>query len=423
MVVTSGRAAGRGRGRQTAVERSITAVRASPGAALSRRHYDAPQLSFHPRDRGVRRRGAAGRGRRAAAVGVGLRAQHGARTSWPRSRSTSRPQAAFAHPKAGTEITPNMIPSVSQYAGQQLLTGQQAEAYADHFIAVHITEIGGGKTYSQLSAESMAAPNNTKLAGLVATVFKGETLRSMLLNAYGWWKVSQITYIASLVAFGLAGLAFLVSLGGLTGGPSTRDHPRASSHRGPPSRPHDPGRRQPARPHPAPENRLRPAPHQGSRAGAPFRARARGTEHHVAGRCPPRSPAPSSSHGRGRDDLRGGDRAPAHPVQGNRPAAERTPDQRDAGAEAGPGSSRRGERKHDLRRRGGRDRTARPAGAAGGRPWRVPKAASAATPTAAQRRRPPGYHHRSRRDHPGRGTADEHAPRQRGCRWSTKTAS
>ena len=47
------------------------------------------------------------------------------------------PQAAFAHPKAGTEITPNMIPSVSQYAGQQLLTGQQAEAYADHFIAVH----------------------------------------------------------------------------------------------------------------------------------------------------------------------------------------------------------------------------------------------------------------------------------------------
>ena len=37
-------------------------------------------------------------------------------------------------------------------------------------------------------------------------MFKGETLRSMLLNAYGWWKVSQITYIASLVMFGLGGL-------------------------------------------------------------------------------------------------------------------------------------------------------------------------------------------------------------------------
>ena len=52
-------------------------------------------------------------------------------------------------------------------------------------------------------------------------MFKGETLRVMLLNAYGWWKVSQITYIASLVAFGLAGLAFLCTLGALTVG----EHP------------------------------------------------------------------------------------------------------------------------------------------------------------------------------------------------------
>jgi hypothetical protein len=126
------------------------------------------------------------------------------------------PATAFAHPKAGTEITPNMIPSVSQYAGQQLLTGQQAEAYADHFIAQHIANMGGGKTYSQLSALSMAQPNNTQLANLVNTVFKGETLRSMLLNAYGWWKVSQIAFIGSLIAFGLAGLAFLASLAGLT---------------------------------------------------------------------------------------------------------------------------------------------------------------------------------------------------------------
>jgi len=131
------------------------------------------------------------------------------------------PQAAFAHPKAGTEITPSMIPSVSQYAGQQMLTGQQAEAYADHFIAVHIAEIGGGKTYSQLSALSMAQPNNTALAGQVATVFKGETLRSMLLNAYGWWKVSQIAYIAAIIAFALGGLVLLTSLASLTVG----EHP------------------------------------------------------------------------------------------------------------------------------------------------------------------------------------------------------
>ena len=107
-----------------------------------------------------------------------------------------------------------MIPSVSQYAGQQLLTGQQAEAYADHFIAVHIADMSGGKTYAQLSTESLAQPNNTQLAGLVDTVFKGETLRSMLLSAYGWWKVSQITYIVALTAFGLGTVSFL---GGLFG--------------------------------------------------------------------------------------------------------------------------------------------------------------------------------------------------------------
>ncbi|HEX5271529.1 MAG TPA: hypothetical protein VFW33_13625, partial [Gemmataceae bacterium] len=88
----------------------------------------------------------------------------------------------------------------------------QAEAYADHFIAVHITDMAGGKTYSQLSAASLAQPSNTQLAGLVSTVFKGETLRSMLLNAYGWWKISQITYIISLVAFGLGGVAGLGSI-------------------------------------------------------------------------------------------------------------------------------------------------------------------------------------------------------------------
>jgi hypothetical protein len=126
------------------------------------------------------------------------------------------PKAAFADAKPGGEITPSMIPSVSQYAGEQLLTGQQAEAYADHFIAVHIAEMSGGKTYSQLSAESLAQPKNTALAGTVNTVFKGETLRSILLNAYGWWKVSQLTYIAALVAFGLGGLTLIGSVFGLT---------------------------------------------------------------------------------------------------------------------------------------------------------------------------------------------------------------
>ena len=142
------------------------------------------------------------------------------------------PAAAFAHAKAGTEITPNMIPSVSQYAGQQLLTGQQAEAYADHFIAQHITGMSGGKTYAQLSELSIAQPGNVKLAGLVATVFKGETLRSMLLNAYGWWKVSQITYIAALFAFALGGLTALGTTAALAFGRKPKTTPEILPHTG-----------------------------------------------------------------------------------------------------------------------------------------------------------------------------------------------
>ena len=67
------------------------------------------------------------------------------------------PAAAFAHPKAGTEITPSMIPSVSQYAGQQLLTGAQAKVYADNFIAVHLSEMPYGGVYSKISAAALAS--------------------------------------------------------------------------------------------------------------------------------------------------------------------------------------------------------------------------------------------------------------------------
>ena len=71
--------------------------------------------------------------------------------------------AAFAHPD-GQEITKSMIPSVSQYAGQQLLTGQQAQVYANDFIAVHLQEIGGGKTYSAAERSGDGAAQG--LAGL-----------------------------------------------------------------------------------------------------------------------------------------------------------------------------------------------------------------------------------------------------------------
>ena len=105
--------------------------------------------------------------------------------------------------------------AMSQYGGQLMTTGAQAETYADHFIAVHLVKIGGGKTYAQLSEASLAQPKNTALAAQVQTVFRGETLRGMLLNAYGFWKMGQIMLIAAWAAFGGAALMLILSIFGL----------------------------------------------------------------------------------------------------------------------------------------------------------------------------------------------------------------
>jgi len=101
--------------------------------------------------------------------------------------------------------------AMRQYGGQQLTTGAQAEVYADHFIANHLKAIGGGKTYAQLSAEAIAQPKNATLAAQVATVFKGETLRGLLLNAYAFGTMGMIAGIAAIAAFIAAAVMLLLS--------------------------------------------------------------------------------------------------------------------------------------------------------------------------------------------------------------------
>jgi hypothetical protein len=122
--------------------------------------------------------------------------------------------SAFAHAKAGTEITPGMKPYLLKYAGQEMLTGAQAEAYADHFIAVHLSEMPYHGVYSKVSAASMANPTNAALAAEVQTTFRGTTLRSMLLEAYGFGTFGTIAFVASIVSFVLAGLMILLSIFG-----------------------------------------------------------------------------------------------------------------------------------------------------------------------------------------------------------------
>ena len=124
------------------------------------------------------------------------------------------PKAAFAHAKAGTEITPSMSPSVSQYAGQQLLTGEQAKVYANDFIAVHLSEMPYGGVYSKISAASMAKPADTQLAGLKQTSFMGTTLRGLLLEAYAFSAIGAVMLWGALASFALAAvMALLVGLG------------------------------------------------------------------------------------------------------------------------------------------------------------------------------------------------------------------
>ena len=107
-------------------------------------------------------------------------------------------------------LPPADAAAMGQYAGQTMTTGAQAKVYADNFIAFHLSMMGG--TYSQLSAQAMAQPNNAKLAATVNTVFKGTTLRGMLLNAYAFWKLGEIAFWAAIVSF--AGAFILLVLSG-----------------------------------------------------------------------------------------------------------------------------------------------------------------------------------------------------------------
>jgi hypothetical protein len=123
-------------------------------------------------------------------------------------------QAAFEQAKPGGEITPGMIPYLEKYAGQPLTTGAQAEAYADHFINVHLSEMPYGGVYASVSAASRANPTNAKLAAEVTTSFQGTTLRGLLLEAYAFSEFGLIAWLAGIAAFALAGImALLVAFG------------------------------------------------------------------------------------------------------------------------------------------------------------------------------------------------------------------
>ncbi len=126
----------------------------------------------------------------------------------------SQQQIVFPAKGSDALASPEIGPYLNQYAGQPLTTGKQAKAYADHFIAVHLSEMPYHGVYSKISAASLASPNDAKLAALVNTSFRGTTLRGLLLEAYAFWTFGQIAMWAAISAFALAAMmALLVGLG------------------------------------------------------------------------------------------------------------------------------------------------------------------------------------------------------------------
>jgi hypothetical protein len=115
-----------------------------------------------------------------------------------------------------------------KYADEQVSNGDEAEAYAG-YIGGHMEGIADGKTYAEIddrgAAQAVvdaeeAGASEAEIADLQATadelraqrdsLFRGETLRGLLLSSYAWATIGRIAAIAAVVAF--AGAAVMVAL-------------------------------------------------------------------------------------------------------------------------------------------------------------------------------------------------------------------
>ena len=105
-------------------------------------------------------------------------------------------------------MSPEEQADIGEFAGEQVTNGTQAEAFS-RYIGGHLVDVNEGATYSETSAaareEGLDPDVAAELQGKADTLFKGETLRSILLNAYGWWTAATIAIYAGyiMIAIGL----------------------------------------------------------------------------------------------------------------------------------------------------------------------------------------------------------------------------
>ncbi len=107
-------------------------------------------------------------------------------------------QKIYFPPSGSAALDPKEFPDLQRYAGQPVDNGDKARAYANGFIGRHLQAVANGKTYAEVSAASLANPQDQKLAAQANTLFKGETLRGLLLYAWGWSQVGLYAFYAAI---------------------------------------------------------------------------------------------------------------------------------------------------------------------------------------------------------------------------------
>jgi hypothetical protein len=129
-------------------------------------------------------------------------------------RDQLRAQKVFFPPADALSAEEREQSGVVKYAGQQVVNGDQAEVYANEFIALHLRSSLGGLTYSELSTKSRENPDDEKAAAQVQTAFRGETLRGLLLTSFAFWELGQkADQVAVVFIAGAAVLLLLALLG------------------------------------------------------------------------------------------------------------------------------------------------------------------------------------------------------------------
>ena len=119
-----------------------------------------------------------------------------------------RQQIFFPPAEAFSEDEQDLL----KYAGEQVDTGPEAKVFGEDYIGRHLANIAGGQTYSQVSSAARQEPEDPALQGQVQSLFRGETLRFMLLEADGWWTVGDIARYAG-IALSVAAFIALAALG------------------------------------------------------------------------------------------------------------------------------------------------------------------------------------------------------------------